>query len=75
MLSLHEPIKLTLFPSKSKAVKLRVIRKPAGAVISQMQFLLGGYRSGKEGLVRVPLLASIRPPQASSHFFPSECSS
>ena len=30
-----------------------------------MQFLLAGYKSGKEGEVMVPLTASIKPPHAS----------
>ena len=57
--------KLTLFPSTSKWVKLTVILHCGGANISQMQFLLAGYRSGNEGDVMVPLEASIKPPQAS----------
>lgn len=66
---------LTLLPSKSKWVKLRVILKLWGAIISQMQFLLGGYKSGNEGLIIVPFVTSMTPPQASSHFLPSECNS
>ena len=67
--------KLTLLPSKSKCVKLSVIRYCGGATISQMQFLFGGYRSGNEGLTIVPFSVSMTPPQASSHFLPSECNS
>ena len=36
-----------------------------GAISSQMQRLLRGYRSGNEGEVMVPFSASIVPPQAS----------
>ena len=56
---------LTLFPSMSKCVKFTVIFHCGGAKTSQMQFLLAGYKSGKEGEVMVPLTASIRPPHAS----------
>lgn len=45
----------TLLPSMSKWEKLRVMRYWSGATICQTQFLLGGYRSGKEGLCMVPL--------------------
>lgn len=61
----RENSKLTLFPSTSKWVKFTVILHCGGARISQMQFLLAGYRSGKDGDVMVPLEASIKPPQAS----------
>ena len=33
-----------------------------------MQFLLAGYKSGKDGETIVPLDASVRPPQASGIF-------
>lgn len=56
---------LTLFPSRSKCVKFRVILNWAGAIISHIQLLFPGYKSGNEGLVIVPLVASIIPPQAS----------
>ena len=46
-------------------MKLRVILYWGGASISQMQFLLIGYRSGKLGDVILPLLDSIWPPHAS----------
>ena len=55
----------TLFPSMSKCVKLTVIRHCGGAKISQIQFLLAGYKSGNEGDVMVPLDVSISPPHAS----------
>lgn len=34
-------------------------------MISHIQLLFPGYRSGNEGLVIVPLVASMMPPQAS----------
>jgi len=43
-----------------------VIRYCGGAKISQMQCLFDGYKSGKDGLVMVPLGESINPPQAST---------
>lgn len=46
-----------LFPSRSKCVKFNVILCCGGATISQRQFLEGGYKSGKEGEVIVPLEA------------------
>ena len=49
----------------SKCVKLTVIRHCGGAKISQIQFLLAGYKSGNEGDVIVPFDVSISPPQAS----------
>ena len=55
----------TLLPSISKWVKLTVILHCGGARISQMQFLLAGYKSGKDGELIVPFDASIMPPQAS----------
>jgi len=58
---------LTLFPSRSKWVKFSVILNWTGAIISHMQLLFPGYRSGNEGLVIVPLVASIIPPQASEN--------
>ena len=56
---------LTLFPSRSKCVKLIVIRYWVGATICQTQFLFDGYSSGYDGLWMVPLAASMCPPQAS----------
>ena len=52
----------------SKWVKLTVIFHCGGASTSQIQFLLAGYSSGKDGEVIVPLTASINPPQASAKF-------
>lgn len=43
------------FPSRSKCVKFSVMRCCGGATISQRQFFNGGYSSGKEGDVIVPL--------------------
>ena len=59
------PLLLTLLPSMSKWEKLRVMRYWSGATICHTQFLLGGYRSGKEGLWMVPAAWSMYPPQAS----------
>ena len=42
-----------------------MIRHCGGAKISQIQFLLAGYKSGNEGDVMVPLDVSISPPHAS----------
>lgn len=61
-----QQLKLTLFPSMSKWVKLTVILHCGGARISHMQFLLAGYSSGNEGEEMVPFGSSNRPPQASS---------
>jgi len=57
--------RLTLFPSRSKCVKLNVMRYCAGATICQTQFLFDGYSSGNDGLWMVPLAASMCPPHAS----------
>ena len=46
-------------------MKLTVIRHCGGAKISQIQFLLAGYKSGNEGDVIVPFDVSISPPHAS----------
>merc|ERR1719430_2620240 len=52
-----------------------VILHCGGAMISQMQFLLLGEMSGKDGLVIVPFAVSIIPPHAFSHLLSSECNS
>lgn len=75
LVSWREEMILTLFPSRSKWVKLRVILYWGGAIISQMQFLFAGYKSGNDGDTIDPFDASMIPPQASSHFLPSEWSS
>ena len=66
MTNLRKSKIITLFPSRSKWVKLSVILNWGGAWISHEQCLLLGYSAGKLGLVMVPLGTANRPPQASA---------